>query len=685
MFSKHTFCILLFMALIYRPIDAANTNDLLKELKNAGKKERVEILIDLLKTTRSANMDSSFYYGRKAVKAARKINNRALEALALKNIGINHYFSAQADSAIKYYMDAAQICENINDRKGQANCLYNTGLVYKATGDYQQAISYFKKSMNIEEELGDIEAKAKTLNAIGNLNQNLGNFQKATENYLAALRINENRGILKEAAKNYNNLGVLFYEMGQYSKALNYYEKAMEIHSSLNNKRDLAVAYNNIGAIYHLEMRDYEKALNYYLKSLKMRKESGFMNNYDMVLMNTADVYSLTGRDFKAYQYHTRALERAEKADNKKVLIQIYNSFGMHYFRNNEYEKAENYLHKGLKLARKIGQLNQIRDIHKNFVDNYSQQKKYKKALEHHQEYIRYRDSIAGQEKETRIAELEKKYQSEKKEKEIELLKKRNEIQKVENRRRLYTIYGLIGFIILLVIITALLIREWRFKQKYRTIALEQKLLRLQMNPHFIFNLLTAIQGYIYKNEHEKAGKYLSMFARLIRSVLEYSRAEFISLDKEMQTLRYYLKLQQIRFSNKFDFEINVSPKEESTEQIYIPPMLAQPFIENSIEHGLEPLEKTGKIEVNFHIQRDFVILDIIDNGIGIEHGRKLNMTKGKKHQSLATSITADRLSLFKPVKGERIKLTIEDLNQSEHYDQGTRVRFKIPLKRKND
>lgn len=682
MFSKQILGFLFYLAIFFPSLSALSANELLSKEDNASGEEQIKALIDSLKAYRNINMESSIYFGRMAASAARKGGYQKLEAISLKNIGINYYFSAQADSAIKYYLKANAICEKINDKKGQANCLYNLGLVYNGIGHYDDAITYFERSKDIEKRLGDEAAIAKTLNAVGNLHQNLGDFKKAMQNYLNALRINERLGKVTDAAQNYNNLGALYYEMGHHRKALNYYKKALEIHSSQHNLSYLASSYNNIGAIYHMEMEDFEKALYYYLESIRLKKETGSMNNYALVLMNTGDVYSMMGNNKKAFEYLMQAKKRTEEEENQKLLVQVYNGLGMHYYRDKKYGMAKDYLNKGLRIATKIGQLNQIRNIHLSMVDVYSQQQMYKKALEHHKQYTIMHDSIADDDKEKRLTELEKKYQSEKKLKEIELLKKQNEIHKIENRKNLYTIYGLLGFILLLIIITALLIREWRLRQKHRTIALEQKLLRLQMNPHFIFNLLTAIQSYIYKNEHEKAGKYLSMFARLIRSVLEYSRVENISLDKEIQTLRYYLKLQQIRFSNNFEFEIKVSPEEEDTTSIYIPPMLAQPFIENSIEHGLEPLDKKGRIEVNFYIQEEYVILEIMDNGVGIKQYRKLNMTSEKKHQSLATSITADRLSLFKPVKGEKITLTIEDLIDHDKFEHGTRVLFKIPASR---
>ena len=157
----------------------------------------------------------------------------------------------------------------------------------------------------------------------------------------------------------------------------------------------------------------------------------------------------------------------------------------------------------------------------------------------------------------------------------------------MSRRNRLF--YSMLIVVALIFIIGYILFRNSRLKAKHKSVDLEQKLLRSQMNPHFIFNSLIAIQSYIYKKDPVQAGDFLAKFADLVRIILEASRVEFVKLTKEIKMLNLYFELQNLRFENKFEYKIEVSDDIDA-ENISIPPMLAQPFIENAIEHGIRKI-----------------------------------------------------------------------------------------------
>lgn len=205
---------------------------------------------------------------------------------------------------------------------------------------------------------------------------------------------------------------------------------------------------------------------------------------------------------------------------------------------------------------------------------------------------------------------------------------------------------------------------------------LEQRLLRSQMNPHFIFNSLTAIQSFIYKNEPKESGKYLAAFARLVRAILENSREEYITLSREVQWLDNYLKLQQLRFENKFDYTIRV-PDDLDLETTLLPPMLTQPAIENALEHGLKNIDYKGVVEVEFKKENNYLIVSVKDNGVGISASQVAVPAdpKGDKHTSLATIITKERLELLNKRKLRKISFDISPVEP-----KGTLITFAIPL-----
>ena len=171
---------------------------------------------------------------------------------------------------------------------------------------------------------------------------------------------------------------------------------------------------------------------------------------------------------------------------------------------------------------------------------------------------------------------------------------------------------------------------------------LERAALSAQMNPHFIFNCLNSIQNFIIKNDREQAVNYLSKFAKLIRRVLKSSAEGKIILEEEIDFLKNYLSLEQLRFKDKFDFKIDIDPKLDLVD-VEIPALLIQPFVENAIKHGMKDKKSGGKINLSFVDKNEFVKISVTDNGSGIYQ----NESKPKLHQSMGLGITSRRLEII--------------------------------------
>ena len=241
---------------------------------------------------------------------------------------------------------------------------------------------------------------------------------------------------------------------------------------------------------------------------------------------------------------------------------------------------------------------------------------------------------------------------------------------------------GAIVSVVVLFLLMLTLFVFWRVrrKDKRKMIELEQRLLLSQMNPHFVFNSLTAIQSYIFRSDPYMAGKYLASFAKLVRLILENSCEQLITIAKERETIEHYLDLQSLRFSGKFKYIINVCP-DIAPEHHLIPPMLAQPFIENAIEHGIIHLSTQGQIAISYKLQGKKVVLEVEDNGIGIKKSLQQDESSRTKHQSMAMQITRDRLKKLGEISGKRVGLEIVDLADTlPENSHGTLVRFVIPL-----
>lgn len=234
--------------------------------------------------------------------------------------------------------------------------------------------------------------------------------------------------------------------------------------------------------------------------------------------------------------------------------------------------------------------------------------------------------------------------------------------------------------IVILVLASLHILRLERRKQNL----IQAKLtgLQSQMNPHFIFNTLNSIQFYILQNDIKNASNYLSNFAKLIRKVLDFSFNETISLEDEINQMKQYLELEKLRFENKFEFEFEVD-KGVDTENIYIPPMLIQPNLENAIIHGLLPKEKDAwlRIKISNHPDKEETILiNIIDNGIGRESASQKKRINNS-HKSYGLSILKEKVKLINQKRGKkhRVEFYFKDRKNTEGLSTGTEVVLIIP------
>ncbi len=238
---------------------------------------------------------------------------------------------------------------------------------------------------------------------------------------------------------------------------------------------------------------------------------------------------------------------------------------------------------------------------------------------------------------------------------------------------------GLTGLVLMTILYLIIRERVSVIKRKQRNTELQQKLFRLQMNPHFIFNSLLAIQNYIFLKDPKKAGDYLSDFASLFRLILNNSKNEFITIDKEIETLNLYLKLQSLRYPNKFTYNIYIDDEIEP-DVMMIPPMLAQPMIENALEHGLFYKEGKGNIEIRFLYKGTKLGFEVRDNGIGFTQARK-KAHKNKEHKSTALQTTRKRIKILGSKYGFYADFRIEELKDKNKKVKGTRVTFDLPFK----
>jgi sensor histidine kinase YesM len=200
-----------------------------------------------------------------------------------------------------------------------------------------------------------------------------------------------------------------------------------------------------------------------------------------------------------------------------------------------------------------------------------------------------------------------------------------------------------------------------RLEMEKSILELEQEAARLQMNPHFIFNCLNSIQGFISTNDPFQAKKYLAKFAKLMRLILENAREEFIPLQNEINMLENYLELEKLSTQPPFEFSITVDEAIDP-EHIQVPPMMIQPFIENAIIHGLKRKDSVGSISIHFKTKGEILFCSIRDNGIGRKKAADINGQTRGQHKSTAIAITQKRLEQYGAHRNVKAGVEIIDL-----------------------
>ncbi|MEY3398732.1 MAG: hypothetical protein RL220_1326, partial [Bacteroidota bacterium] len=203
----------------------------------------------------------------------------------------------------------------------------------------------------------------------------------------------------------------------------------------------------------------------------------------------------------------------------------------------------------------------------------------------------------------------------------------------------------------------------------------QMKALRAQMNPHFIFNSLNSINRQIIQSDPQSASHYLTKFAKLMRMVLDNSNQKIVELSKELEALKIYLELEQVRFESRFTFRIEVADNIQP-ENTFVPPLIIQPFVENAIWHGLMNKESDdGRIDVHVRREDDATVIVVEDNGVGRAMAESLRSRHKTATRSQGSRITEERLRMISALA----EVETQDLFHANGEAAGTRVVIRIP------
>lgn len=371
-------------------------------------------------------------------------------------------------------------------------------------------------------------------------------------------------------------------------------------------------------------------------------------------------------------------------------------NIGICYTNLNETKKGIDFLKKSVQHSKESQNNQALLYSYKNLQAAFYSQKQSNDAYLTLLEYSNLKDTITNAEKEKAIADVNIKYETEKKEAAIKELEQQNQITALQSKQKSIILYSIIGLVIILALFSYFLFTRYKTKkqnellrtkledtelllvEKQKASESEIKAIKSQMNPHFFYNALNSIQGYIYSGDKENAAKSLGLFSDLSRSVLESSRNTEISLHDEIELLENYLKLETMRLP-KIKYVINIS-KSINLYDVYIPAMILQPLIENAIKHGLANKQGEGLLNINFKENNHKLYIDIEDDGIGRDAAAEIGKRMIKKSASFSTEANISRIELLNANKTEKITQEIIDKKDDSENATGTIVKLVIPI-----
>lgn len=606
------------------------------------------------------------------------------KASATENLAAYGYSKRFSDTASckKMQQLALQQAKKKNSIDDKIICYSYLALTQRRLLHLKDFSHYADSAYYLSGKTNKIRPKAYAFLAMGTLKSYIDEKPQAIQYLLASYKLFAQAAAHEQCSKIASDISYLFSPASP-TKVKKYAREALYHAAKAGDPESILHARLAFGSYLtdNLESgtgKKWQEALNFFKETVSLaEKSSGSIvskSNIGIAYINLADLYSKGPKPIDEKSF-LKNLEKATAIAKQYNIRIIYRSAiglqGFYFTEKGDYAKAELLFIEGIKYQKSLPYTDNylLATFYECLKDVAAKRKDFEAYYNYDAEYVRYNQLKYDESTQKVLQNADVRYESSKKIERIKQLELENEL--VQKNKLLG--YGIAG---VLLIGLVFMFRSYYYRQRYyqnredflkqeqanselkvqlmeketienlaATLSLERRLLRSQMDPHFIFNALGNIQSMILQKDTLPAVSYLNKFAKLTRQVLEQSRKETISLDEEISTLKNYIELQQLRLNNGFEYVIECDETVET--DVLIPPLLIQPFVENAVEHGLKPQAKEikGLITIHFtqHTDEKNLICTIKDNGIGLAASRKLKLKDN--HESLSTKITDERLS----------------------------------------
>lgn len=587
-----------------------------------------------------------------------------LSKLEPDTLTLEQYLARAADMGGDDITSAKIICNWVyetavkkNLEEVQAHALYGMGRAYLITDDYTEATGYFNRALEIAIKRKMLTTQASVYGAFGNIYSSNKQIEEAKKNYIRAIEIHRSTGDKYITALNCYNLAAMLIESPDDSvEGIGYLNQALALCSDTEN---------------------YE----IYLSAMGLK----------------AYLYSYAGKFDSVPYFLSEAQKLIEKNNIDEYKTQIYFYRGAYELNLKQYDKAIATFKTGLAVSREQNSMEMVYNFYDLLSTACAGKGDYKQALKYYTRHKEVYDSVINANNFNKVLDLRHLYENEKKEKEMLETRKAKAITdlrlEAETRKKNNLIF-LIGGLVLVAFLFLFLIVRLRNnirERKQAYIKLEEKNIEIQeqseklvkqsreiaryqsqMNPHFVFNALNSIQGHVMNDEKNKTITQLQFFSKLMRQTLNNSDNELISLSTEFDFLKLYFAFEKERFQKEIQFEIS---SDTDNENVLIPPMLIQPFIENALKHaGLDHVD-SPKIRLRIQEQGELLMITVSDNGSGMK--TETSLRNNKPH---ATEIARSRIRLLFEDRKQNLPAALIEMLPATEFTSGTELHLTLPL-----
>ncbi len=553
------------------------------------------------------------------------------------------------------------------DEKIAAEGFYDLGEEYYNKGDLKKSEGYYGKAKQLYVEEKDDEGVSRSSRGLAKVQEDLNKKDEAAKNYKAAEVSSLKTGDTNALRLNFNDGNRLVKGVSPASQARGItdninlslkYKDTIELISNYSKLANLNLETKQIGAALYNFSNAYQVS-----KSIPLQARG-----YNQKI---TDIY-VKNKDFdKAIKTKKELLNEPFVKSSSETKANETNQLADIYLQKKETVTAVDLLKESYNISIKNGHTLEAKRSIEKLDSIYRNEGKKDLSLALYKQFLMLLPELIVKDSSLIdnkiILETEEKLKALQEEKALkdDLLKRKNRFN-----------YWLIGSLIILtsfISVILFLLKKSRIKNKQ--IALQS--LRREMNPHFIFNSLNSINQFIANNNELEANQYLTKFSTLMRRVMENSKDDFVLFSKETELLQNYLDLEKSRFTDKFDFKIDIDDSLYANEHLYVPGMLIQPHLENAIWHGLRYKEEKGFLKLSFKQIKNTVEIIIDDNGVGIAESKKTKTVNQQKQSGRGISNTLERIKILNELYHHSITCVVLDKPQDNH---GVKVTLTVPL-----